>query len=78
MRGFSQSIKRKRCHSVPLLLFLGGGGACGASSENPNVADFVELKDCARDVTASTTKGNYYSHGQVSKDHFDLQFSMTT
>ena len=29
-----------------------GGGACGASSENPNVADFVELKDCTRDVTA--------------------------
>lgn len=32
MRGFSQSIKRKRCHSVALLLFLGGGVACGASS----------------------------------------------
>ena len=30
MRGFSQSIKRKRCHSVALLLFF--GGACGASS----------------------------------------------
>ena len=28
------------------------GGACGAISENPNVADFVELKDCSRDVTA--------------------------
>ena len=22
---------------------------CGASAENPNVADFVELKDCTRD-----------------------------
>ena len=28
---------------------MGGGGACGASAENPNVADFVELKDCTRD-----------------------------
>ena len=25
------------------------GGACGASSENPNMADFVKLKDCTRD-----------------------------
>ena len=25
------------------------GGACGASFENPNMADFVELKDCTRD-----------------------------
>ena len=33
----------------------GGGGrgrACGTSCENPNVVDFVELKDCTRDVTA--------------------------
>ena len=28
------------------------GGACGASSENPNAAEFVDLKDCTRDVTA--------------------------
>ena len=25
------------------------GGACGAGSENPNMADFVKLKDCTRD-----------------------------
>ena len=52
MRGFSQSINHKKktmsfCSFASLL-----GGACGASSENPNVADFVELKDCTRDVTA--------------------------
>ena len=52
MQGFSQSIKRKRCHSVALLLFLGGWGACNASSENPNVVDFVELEDGTTDVTA--------------------------
>ena len=28
------------------------GGACGASCENPNVVDFVGLKDCTRNVTA--------------------------
>ena len=28
------------------------GGACGASCENPNVVDFVGLKDCTREVTA--------------------------
>ena len=28
------------------------GADCGASCENPNVVDFVELKDCTRDVTA--------------------------
>ena len=27
-------------------------------------------------LKASTTKGNYYSHGQVSKDHFDVQFRL--
>ena len=52
MRGFSQSINHKKktmsfCSFASLL-----GGACGASSENPNVADFVELKDRTRDVTA--------------------------
>ena len=36
--------------SVALLLFL--GWAFNASSENPNVADYVELKDCTRDVTS--------------------------
>ena len=35
--------------SFASLLGGGGGGACGASSENPNMADFVELKDCTRD-----------------------------
>ena len=52
MRSFSQSINHKKktmsfCSFASLL-----GGACGASSENPNVADFVELKDRTRDVTA--------------------------
>ena len=28
------------------------GADCGASCENLNVVDFVELKDCTRDVTA--------------------------
>lgn len=56
MRGFSQSINHKKetmsfC-SFGSLLCGGRGGACGASSENPNVAAFVELKDCTRDVTA--------------------------
>ena len=45
MRGFSQSIKHKKktmsfCSFASLL-----GGACGASSENPNVADFVMVAD---------------------------------
>ena len=53
MQGGSQSVNHKKktmsfCSFASLL----GGGACGASSENPNVADFVELKDCTRDVTA--------------------------
>ena len=38
--------------SFASLLEGGGGGACGTSCENPNVVDFVELKDCTRDVTA--------------------------
>ena len=32
------------------------GGACGASSENPNMADFVELKDYTRDQVFSCPK----------------------
>ena len=28
------------------------GGACGPSPENPTVEQFVDLKDCNRDVTA--------------------------
>ena len=57
MRGFSQSLNHKKktmsfCSFASLLGGGGGGGACGASSENPNVADFVVLKDCTRDVTA--------------------------
>ena len=28
------------------------GGACGPSPENPTVVQFVDLKDCNRDVTA--------------------------
>ena len=54
MRGFSQSVnhKKKTMSFCSFASLLGGGGACGASSENPNVADFVELKDCTRDVTA--------------------------
>ena len=51
MRGFSQSIKHEK-KTMSFCSFASLGGACGASSENPNVADFVELKDCTRDVTA--------------------------
>ena len=32
------------------------GGACGASSENPNMADFVKLKDCTKDQVFPCTK----------------------
>ena len=29
------------------------GGACGVSSENPNVIHFFDLKDCTEDVTSA-------------------------
>ena len=32
------------------------GGACGVSSENPNVVDFFDLKDCTGDVKSSHLK----------------------
>ena len=32
------------------------GGACGVSSENPNVVDFFDLKDCTEDVTSAHLK----------------------
>lgn len=28
------------------------GGACGASTENPSAVQFLDLKDCNRDVKA--------------------------
>ena len=35
------------------------GADCGASCENPNVVDFVESKDCTRDVTAQGCSMNW-------------------
>ena len=33
------------------------GGACAVSSENPNVVDFFDLKDCTGNVTSADLKG---------------------
>ena len=32
------------------------GGACGVSSENPDVVDFFDLKNCTGDVTSAHLK----------------------
>ena len=47
------------------------GGACGASSENPNMADFVKLKDCTRDQVFPCPKEgcthNFQRHSSLEK-----------
>ena len=36
------------------------GGICGPSSENPNVVQFVDLKNCERDVKHFGKKRKFF------------------
>ena len=37
------------------------GGICGPSSENPNVVQFVDLKNCERDVKHFGKKRKFFT-----------------